>query len=371
MTHETDAMHPAADTASLVNREPLRQDEDTSPRNAVDRAFAAVDAQQEMTRARQSDQINAWGSASTETSSNTPASVDQSGGDGEGTPQPADTKGSDSEKQETEDFSRSQDEPPGRFSDEAKDAWRQAPASIRAEVHRLERELTEGLEKYRSNAEAFEEYRPFAEKLQQTGQKFGDVVGYYTGIEDLLAKDPLQGLDVICRNLGTSLSDVAARLTGRGNGLQPGPEPDPLSPKTMSPQDVTIRGLREELSGLKRQIGDVSQTVSSQTQRTLQSQIDTFAQSNPRFQELGDDVAFFLQSGRAQDLQDAYRLAERLNPVPPPAVSADNPADVAQTRKGQLSVTGAPGSGSNPINRQPPSSARDALDNAFASLGIG
>ena len=368
MTHETDATYSAAETAPLESQ---RTGEDTSARDAVDRAFAAVDAQQETSRVMQSDQLDAWGSAPTETSLNTPASVDQSGSDGEVTPQPANPKGSDSGKEETEGLCRSQDEPPGRFSDEAKEEWRQAPSSVRAEVHRLERELTEGLQKYRSNAEAFEEYRPFAEKLQQTGQKFGDVVGYYTGIEDLLAKDPLQGLDVICRNLGTSLSDVAARLTGTGHGLQSGPVPDPLSPETIRPQDVTIRGLREELSGLKRQIGDVSQTVSSQTQRTLQSQIDAFAQSNPRFQELGDDVAFFLQSGRAQDLQDAYRLAERLNPVPPPAVPADNPTDVAQTRKGQLSVTGAPGSGSNPINRQPPSSARDALDNAFASLGIG
>lgn len=366
MTHETDATHPAADTAPLESQ---RTGEDTTARDAVERAFATVDAQQETSHARQSDQQVAWDKAPTETSLTPPAIVDQSGANGEETPQPANTKASDSEKQETEDASRSQDEPPGRFSDEAKDAWRQAPASVRAEVHRLERELTEGLQKYRSNAEAFEEYRPFAEKLQQTGQKFGDVVGCYTGIEDLLAKDPLQGLDVICRNLGTSLSDVAARLNGTGNGLQS--VPDPLSPETMSPQDASIRGLREELSGLKQQIGAVSQTVSSQTQRTLQSQIDAFAQSNPRFQELGDDVAFFLQSGRAQDLQDAYRLAERLNPVPPPAVPADNPADVAQTRKGQLSVTGAPGSGSNPINRQPPSSARDALDNAFASLGIG
>ena len=45
--------------------------------------------------------------------------------------------------------------------------------------------------------------------------------------------------------------------------------------------------------------------------------------------------------------------------------------DADQTRKGQLSITGAPASGSNPVTRKAPATARESLDRSFASLGLG
>jgi hypothetical protein len=45
--------------------------------------------------------------------------------------------------------------------------------------------------------------------------------------------------------------------------------------------------------------------------------------ANPRFEELSDDIAFFLKSGRTKDLAEAYQLAERLNPTPSEADQLD------------------------------------------------
>jgi hypothetical protein len=38
-----------------------------------------------------------------------------------------------------------------------------------------------------------------------------------------------------------------------------------------------------------------------------------FAAAHPRFEELSEDIVFFIESGRADDLAEAYDLAERFS----------------------------------------------------------
>jgi len=243
---------------------------------------------------------------------------------------------------------------PARFSADAKAAWSTAPEAVRAEVTRAFRELEGGIEQYRQN---FEPYRALDQQLKQNGQSFQEVFNHYTGIEKMLAESPIRGLEQICQNMGLSLRDVAAHVMGQPADAQ------------ASQQDAVIRELRNELASLKKEIGGVSTTIKSQQEQAVLSKIDQFAASKPRFDELANDIAFFLNSGKTQDLQEAYDLAERLNPAPVVPAAVKEP-DPAQTRKGQLSLSGAPSSGSNPQNRKPPASARDALDRAFAQSGL-
>ena len=95
----------------------------------------------------------------------------------------------------------------------------------------------------------------------------------------------------------------------------------------------------------------------------------------PEFQKL---VFRLLSTKMAEDLKGAYDMADRLNPAPvatgaQPATGS-NPATpkpgAAQPRNGNLSITGGPGSGSNPAKRKAPSTARESVENAFASLGL-
>jgi|UniRef100_A0A6H1ZAW0 hypothetical protein len=250
-------------------------------------------------------------------------------------------------------------EAPSRFSPDAKAAWATAPEPVKAEVTRAIKELEGGIQQYQ---QAFEPYKDFDRQLRANGQNFQEVVAHYTGIEQLLAADPVKGLDQICQNLGTSLRDVAAHIMGQ--------TPD----QNASQQDSVIRELRQELSSLKQELGGVSTTIKTQQEQSVLSQIEQFSADKPRFDELSTDIAFFLNNGRAKDLQEAYELAERLNPgpvvAPAPAAPAAPQPDPAHTRKGQLSTTGAPSSGSNPANRKPPASARDAIDRAFAASGF-
>jgi hypothetical protein len=260
-------------------------------------------------------------------------------------------------------------EPPSRFSPDAKAVWNDAPEPVKAEITRAVTELEQGIEQHRA---AFEPYKSLDADLQARGQNINDVVAHYSGIENLLRSNPIQGFNQICQNLGVSLHDIAAQVMGQ-----------PADQRAVQ-QDSLVSDLRNQISSLQQEIQGVKTTVQTQTEEQVLKQIQDFAADKPRFEELAGDITMFLNSGRVaqDDLQGAYDLAERLNPAPNPTpaptpeVPAPTPATevtqpaAAQTRKGQLSPSGAPSSGSNPANKKPPSSAREAIAGAFAQVGI-
>lgn len=359
MTDETDAAPAAAEHTPIQETDtgPARSDRiEATPRDAIDRAFETIGASEGRSGAEVESPSNSDG-----TLSEKPAK------DGAGTP----GEGGDDGTRAAEPASLNPNEAPNRFSPDAREAWKEAPLPVRAEVRRMEREFEAGIDKYRGDAEAFGEYKQFADILEQTGQTFDEVLNHYIGIENQLAEDPLGGLDLICRNLGTSLPEVAAQVMHQS--------PD----ASASEQDPMIDGLRSQIADLQTQLGGLTTTFMDEKSGQATHQIEEFSANNPRFDELSSDIAFFLTTNRASGLQEAYDLAARLNPAsvakPEAAIAINSaaaqtrnsPADAAQTRKGQLSVTGAPGTGSNPASRQPPETARAAIDNAFAVMGIG
>lgn len=256
-------------------------------------------------------------------------------------------------------------EAPARFSPDAKAAWATAPEPVRAETERAIRELTEGHTKYKAAAEAYEGYRELEDIAKQSGKKGADVFREYYNMEQHLQKDLVGGLDSICQKMGVSLKDVAAHVMGQ--------TPD----QNASKQDATIRELKAELDGLKSQVGNVTQTFQKHNETATQSEVEKFAGSegHERFEELAEDIAFFLKTRCPGDLTEAYKLAERLNPAPagaskPAASSAAEVVPLVQPDKGQKSITGAPSSGSSPAGKKRVTRSLDeALDKAFGSVG--
>ena len=160
--------------------------------------------------------------------------------------------------------------PPARFSAEAKAAWDTAPETLRAEVSRMEKEFTAGFAKHRASAEAFEHVREYDEMAKKGGTTLKEALSKYVNMENQLRADPIKGLEIICQNVGLSLREVAALL-----GVSPG-----------------------------QGQGGADSTHDSVTK---------FAAAHPRFEELSEDIVFFLDTGRADDLAEAYTLAERFN----------------------------------------------------------
>lgn len=256
-------------------------------------------------------------------------------------------------------------DPPKRFSEDAKAAWNEAPEPVRAEVHRATKEMEAGLAKYKGDAEAFSELKEFADLAKSQGTTLKDAMRNYVGMENMLRKDPIAGLQQIAQNLGIPLRDIAAHIVGQ--------KPDQVA----SQHERIISELKQTVQQLQQQIGGVTKTIDQQREQSASQTVAQFASSpgHERFEELATDIKFFLETKRASDLDEAYTLADRLNPGPArpatPAISPTiKPDTAAQTRKGSLSVNGAPSSGSDPATRKPPSSAQESVKRAFAQLGL-
>ncbi len=260
---------------------------------------------------------------------------------------------------------------PERFSADAKAVWKDAPEPVRAEISRAITELENGIEKYRSDSESFEPFREYAEELKQTGQSFQEVRDHYTNIENMLARNPVAGLDTICQNvLKMDLKTLAGRIVGQASG-----ENNDQGNDQIDPRDAIINELRHKITELTGSVSQISQTNAQQQQNAVMSEISAFAADHPRVEELSEDICLLLDTGKAANLQQAYDIAVRINPVAEkkpaePAQKEPEKAAKAQTQKGQLSVTGAPGSGSDPLSKRPPSSASQAVDDAFEAAGL-
>jgi len=265
-------------------------------------------------------------------------------------------------------------EPPNRFSADAKSAWKDAPEPVRAEIHRAVKELESGIDKYREEVAEFEPLREYNQMAKQHGTSIRDALDRYTGLERMLAgENPMAAIQDVMSYAGVSPQQFAAQVL-QESGIEGDVTPEHLAQlQNAGQQDSVIRSLRNEIAALKQEINGVSTTVQDQKTAEIERQVTEFAADKPRFEELSEDIKFFIESGRTDNLAEAYELAERLNPAPvasePPPV--EEPTPDAQPKKGSLSVTGAPSSGSNPANRKPPSSAKDAVDRSFETLGIG
>ena len=153
---------------------------------------------------------------------------------------------------------------PTRFSVAAKEKWTEVPEEVRAEVLRMEKELKAGLEKHRVAAARDADLADFHNRASRGGKTLKEALCGYVSLEDLLRTDPDKGLDVLFENIGVSPHEWAAKLLGQ-------------------------------------EVDSVTEAVAK------------FAATHPRFDELSEDIAFFLDTGRADDLAEAYSLAERFN----------------------------------------------------------
>ncbi len=254
---------------------------------------------------------------------------------------------------------------PSRFSDDAKKEWATAPESVRRETERAIKELTDGFQKYKQSAERDQTLHEFHEEAKQAGKELHSVVREYRNMEKLLHSNPEAGIEAVLSRIGLTPRQYAEHVLNK--------TPD----QQASQQDATIRELRQMVTTLEQKLGGVTQTIEQQREQATLTEINKFAAEHPRFEELADDIAFFMKSGRAKDLPEAYSLAERLNPAPAgqakdeqPAASSAAPEPPVQPDKGQKSINGAPSSGSSPAaKKRTPKSIDESLERAFGSVG--
>ena len=263
-------------------------------------------------------------------------------------------------------------EPPPRFSDQAKTEWASAPESVRGAVHQMAREFHGAYERYRGDSQVMDTLRPFHNLAVQQGTSLHKAFENYYGMELKLRQDLIGGLDVIVNNL---------KLKGP-NGAPIGLRDVAYHILNMSPEQHRMTAQQNQQTSADMRIGQLHQMVNSLTQNLGQmqyqqrfshtrAQVDQFADSHPRFDELADLIKSELDLGFP--LEVAYQRAEMLRP----SHAAQTRTQSAQTRR--TSISGAPDGGTRPSDGRRPATngeakhptRREALAKAFRRVGNG
>ncbi|MBB5051126.1 hypothetical protein HNQ36_001080 [Afipia massiliensis] len=261
---------------------------------------------------------------------------------------------------------------PARFSADAKAVWDTAPEPVKAEVARMERELTAGIEKHRVAAERDSKIAPFHQMAEESGTDVHTALTKYTNLEKLLRTNPLKGIEAVCENIGVSLKEVAQIVLGQ--------TPD----QERSQQEATIRDLRATVQRLEQSVTGITKNTEQQHVKAIETHIGEWAESRPYFEAIAPHIANEMREGAA-NLDDAEArvfqkfpalaslktTATKADKDPPAASSAAANAEelAAQTRKGSLSITSSPSAGSDPAPKKNSKSIDEAIDRAFAAAG--
>lgn len=285
--------------------------------------------------------------------------------------QPADDAARQQQEQAAQSHHR---DAPQRFSQDAKTEWANAPESVKAETHRALKELESGLQKYKAEAEEYEQIREYRELAKHHGVSVKSALDNYVGIERMLHSDLLGGLERIIQNVnqvkGTNITlrDIAGHILNQ--------TPDQVSAR----QDGIIQSLNAKIERLEAQLGGVSQTIEQQHQSAVIGEISAFAAQHPRFEELAPDIEKILKSPELvpqnlphqQRLSEAYKMAERLNPAPSkaPAPAPLTPATPEPLNPaGKKSIGGAPSSSNLKPGKGRVMSSSEAIRLAMGQVG--
>ena len=260
-------------------------------------------------------------------------------------------------------------QPPVRMSEQAKAEWHAAPESVRGDMHRMQEEFVKAYRVYKNDFDEMSKIRHFHKMAADHGTNLHTALTNYTGMEAKLRSDPIAGLDVIVNNLGLKDPESGNRIGLRDIAYHVlSQSPEQLKQLQMGNQQMAasqqIGSLHQEIQGLKQTL---HQMHSQQQFHSTRSAVDNFADSHPRFDELGVQIEQELKLGF--DLETAYQRAALLRPATTAAQTRDTPA---QTRMPDRSIHGSPDAGSsNGTARRAQVASktpRDAVANAMKRL---
>lgn len=250
-------------------------------------------------------------------------------------------------------------ESPKRFSDDARRDWEKAPDSVKAETHRAIREIEDGLKEYQKRWEPLKEYDRLAR--EEYGTTIKDALDRYTGLEKkLMSADPREkfsALQHLFDYADINMREFAAQLAG------------------VTPEQSSVH-FEGQLQALRGQLAEAQERLSRYERKeqdaTMQT-VEQFAEKHPRFDELSTTIAKFLENGFAENLDEAYAMADRLKPAAAQASPETPVIPATETAppqpRAQKSIAGTPTPGSSPAQRKASPSIKEALQRAMAQAG--
>lgn len=257
-------------------------------------------------------------------------------------------------------------QPIARMDARAKADWASTPESVRGSVHRMHGEFNRAYQRMLGDAQIAHSIRHYHDMARQHGTTLDRALANYVGMEQKLRADPVGGLDVIVNNLNLrtpqgqklTLRDVAWHLLNQTPDQQ-----------QLLQQQNTQAAISHQMGQLHQQQQAIAQGLNQlhyeRQFRHTRSEVDRFAETHPRLDELGDLIQQELKLGF--NLPQAYQRAELLRPA---THAAQTRTATAQTRSSDRSISGAPDRGSNGAKRRQRGAAspRDAVARAIKQV---
>lgn len=260
---------------------------------------------------------------------------------------------------------------PDNFLPRAKERWAEAPEEVRGEFYRALDNFEKGKQEYQEDREFRKSVREYEELATKAGVKFTDVLKNYVSIDNDLHSQPDRALERILGSIGLTPVQYAQYVLGQ------------MQQEQANPALAHTKKLEQQVQQLTHQqqqwIQQQQQMTEQQRQEAVVKKVEDdiitpFKANHPRYDELKDDIVFFLNSGRIpstlsvqQRLTEAYDMAERLNPAPNSRQNAQRPINPA----GEKSIKGSLTNGLDIVSTKGAKlNSRDAINAAMEQLGL-
>lgn len=246
--------------------------------------------------------------------------------------------------------------PPHGWSPAAKAAYANLPPEVQEAVARREQEINNGFRKLQD----YKGLDQFAEMARSSGTTLSEAFQRYKAAEDALDSDFMGGVHQLCEMYGVHPVQLAQGFLSQYGA--PAPRGVAMDPNS----HLLARQLHDTQEAVRTLISEREQ----QEQRVINDHISDFSQRAVYFEDVRQDMADLIRTGRSDTLEDAYEKACWMNPeirdllIKEQAAPQEAQARVQRARRASGSLpTGAPAG--NSAQGSSANSIRDALAEAW------
>lgn len=258
---------------------------------------------------------------------------------------------------------------PSTWSKEAIAEWATISPRAQQEILKREEDMFRGLGEYKTRAElgarydaVIDPYRPIlaAENLDPV-----EMFQAFAGNHYLLSRGTPEQKVQLAANLINHYGVDFARLV------------DHLGHSALEAPDPHTQALEQRLAAMERQAAQTLQNQQNAARAQVDSEVAAFAAdpAHPFFNELSENIAKFISSGLATNLQDAYDMAVHANPVTRAKAllqsTSANPSPTTATRVDKIAKSTADHVQTTPTQRNgtvPLGSMDDTLQETLAAI---
>jgi hypothetical protein len=255
---------------------------------------------------------------------------------------------------------------PTTWSAVAKDQWGQLPRAIQDEVLKRESDVARGFQQRAEQINALEPIAqavaPYAQKFNLRGVSPAAAVQQLLAVQDLLERNPIEGIAHVARSYGVDLRQFAAAFE-----------------QAQQPQDPQVQAVSARVERMEGFLRQQNQAVQQAEFSRISSEVETFradTAAHPYFDAVRPAMAQLMANNMAMTLQDAYdhacwAIPEVRSRILDDQKRAENTTrakaereTTERARRAAVSVSSAPTSGRTTRGKEG-KSIRDDLEAAF------